>query len=442
VTDALRFPQGFLWGTATSAHQVEGGNTRSDWWQWEQGPGRIQGGDTSRVACDFWNRAEEDFALAKRLGTNAFRLSVEWSRVEPEDGVFDDEALARYRRMLTELKVLGLESMVCLHHFTLPHWVARRGGFETAWGVERFLAFVEKVLGELHGLTRYWLTVNEPMVYAAMGWISGLWPPGKKHLREALRVARHLVRAHAGAYHLIHRKDPEAWVSAGMHLASYEAYDPKARLDRGAAWLRDWLGNRAWLEATLDGFLRPPLGLYEPVAEAVDSHDFLGFQHYFTYPLGFSLLRPWSFFGRERQTPRPDTPAFMGEFRPEGLHDWAVRLKPFKKPIIVTENGLLENEERQRPAYLLRALAALHRAMAEGVEVHGYFHWSLLDNFEWTLGYRARFGLVHVDFATQTRTVKQSGRLYGEIAAASALTREMAQRVSPAVARELFGVVV
>jgi beta-glucosidase len=439
LTDALRFPKDFLWGTATSAHQVEGGNLHNDWWAWEQLPGRIQGGDTSRLACDFWNRAEQDFALAKELHGNAFRLSVEWSRVEPQDGVFDEEALARYRRMLERLRELAIEPMVCLHHFTVPQWVSRRGGFETAWGVERFLLFAEKVVAELHPLCRYWLTVNEPMVYAAMGWISGLWPPGKKHLREALRVARHLARAHAGAYHLIHRKDPEAWVSAGMHLASYEPFDPRAVLDRGVSWLRDWLGNRMWLEATLDGFLRPPLGLYEPVAEAVDSHDFIGFQHYFTYPLGFSLLRPGSFFGRERHAPRADTPSFMGEFRPEGLHDWALRLKAFRKPVIVTENGLLENEERERPAYLLRALAALHRAMAEKVEVLGYFHWSLLDNFEWTLGYRARFGLIQVDFATQARTVKPSGRTYGEIAAASAITPEMAERVSPLVARELFG---
>ncbi len=438
VNDALRFPSGFLWGTATSAHQVEGGDTRSDWWLWEQGPGHVRRGDTSRVACDWWNRAEEDFALARGLGTNALRLSIEWSRIEPEQDRFDEEAITRYRSMLLRLRQLGLEPMVCLHHFTLPQWVARRGGFETAWGVERFLRFAEKVVDAYHPLVRWWLTVNEPMVYAALGWARGIWPPGKRRLRDALRVARHLVRAHAGAYHLIHRKDPEAWVSAGMHLASYEPFDPRSKLDRGVAWLRDWIGNRIWLEATLDGFLRPPLGLYEPVSEAADTHDFIAFQHYFTYPLAFSPWKAGDLFARERQPSRPGTPDFMGVFRPEGLGEWTARLRPFRKPIMVTENGLLENEERERPAYLLRALAALHGAMRDGAEVLGYFHWSLVDNFEWAEGYGARFGLVHVDFETQKRTVKPSGRLYGEIAAANALTRDMARRFAPQLASGFF----
>jgi len=438
VPDLLRFPDGFLWGTASSAHQFEGGNVHNDWWAWEQVPGHVKGGDTSRIACDWWNRAEEDFALARDLGTNALRLSVEWSRVEPEEARFDEEALARYRAMLLRLRALGLEPLVCLHHATLPAWVAAKGGFESAWGVERFLRFVDKVVGDLHPLVHWWLTVNEPTVYASLGWLQGVWPPGKRSPRDALRVARNLVRAHAGAYHLIHRRDPECWVSAGSHLASYEPFDEKSGLDRAVALARDRIGNMAWLEATLDGFLRPPLGLFEPVAEAVDSHDFVAFQHYFTYPLAFSLLRPGGLFARERPRPREGAPPFMGEFRPEGLYRWATRLKVFRKPLVVTENGLLENEERERPAFLLRALGALHRAIGEGAEVLGYFHWSLLDNFEWAEGYGARFGLVHVDFATQRRAVKPSGRLYGEIARANAITREMAERVSPALARELF----
>ena len=439
MADLLRFPEGFLWGTATSAHQVEGGNTRNDWWTWEQVPGHVRAGDTSRLACDFWNRAEEDLRLARDLGTGAFRLSLEWSRIEPEEGAFDEEALARYRRLLVAARELGLEPVVCLFHFTLPAWVARRGGFETPWGVERFLRFGEKVMAECGPLARWWITVNEPVVYAALGWVQGLWPPGKKDLRLALRVARNLVRAHAGAYGLIHRVDPECWVGAGMHFASFEPYHPRGLLDRGVAWLHDWIGNQVWLEATLDGFLRPPLGLYEPVAEAVDSHDFLGLQHYFTYPLAFSLLRPRNLFARERHAPRPDAARFMGEFRPEALGEWARRLSRFRKPIVVTEHGLLENEERERPAWLIRSLAGLHRAISGGAEVLGYLHWSLLDNFEWAEGYRARFGIVRVDFATQTRTVKPSGRLYGEVARANGISRRMAEELSPQLARDIFG---
>ncbi|HZY02962.1 MAG TPA: family 1 glycosylhydrolase [Anaeromyxobacteraceae bacterium] len=438
MADLLRFPDGFLWGTATSGHQVEGGNTRNDWWAWEQVPGHVRGGDTSRAACDFWNRAEEDFRLARDLGTGAVRLSIEWSRLEPEDGVFDDEALARYRRMLLALRDLSLEPMVCLFHFTLPEWVARRGGFETDFGVERFLRFCERVVTAYQPLVRWWLTVNEPVVYAALGWVEGVWPPGKRDLRLALRVLRHLVRAHAGAYGLIHRLDPDCWVGAGLHLATFEPFDQKALLDRGVSWMRDRLVNRAWLEATLDGFLRPPLGLYEPVAEAVDTHDFLGLQHYFTWPLGFSLWRPRRLFARERHRPGPGAAPFMGEFRPEGLGAWAERLSSYRKPMVVTEHGLLEDPERERPAWLLSALAGLHRAMGRGAEVLGYFHWSLLDNFEWAEGLAARFGLVHVDFATQARSVKESGRVYGEIARHNGIPRQLAERVSPELARALF----
>jgi beta-glucosidase len=198
------------------------------------------------------------------------------------------------------------------------------------------------------------------------------------------------------------------------------------------------MSNEVWLRAAVDGVLRPPLGARERVPEAAGSHDFLGVQHYFTYRLRFSPFAAGNLFAREVQPRRPGAPEFMGDPRPAGLAasvHWARR---FGRPIVVTENGLLEPEERERPAWLLRSLAALHRAIAAGADVRGYFHWSLVDNFEWAEGYAARFGLVHVDFETQRRTVKRSGEVYGAVARANAVTRELARSVSPALERELF----
>ncbi len=438
VTDILRFPDGFRWGSATASHQVEGNNTRNDWWLWEQLPNHIRHNDSSLVACDWWNRAEDDIALAAQLRHNALRVSLEWSRLEPRPGEWDTDAAARYRRMFRAIRDQGMEPLVCLWHFTLPQWVSGRGGFETSWTIDRYARYVDRAVQEFGDLVDWWLTMNEPMVYAGMGWLLGVWPPGKNSPLDALRVGRNLVRAHAAAYHAIHRRQPTARVSVGMHLASYVAHNPLSRASQGLARLRDWVTNQVWLRATLDGVLRPPLGLNERVGDAYDSHDFLGYQQYFTYPLAFSWRHPHNLFTQEIVETLADAGAFMGELRPEGLYTWAMWLKQFGKPIVVTENGYLEKSERERPRYLLRAIAALHRAIQEGADVRAYFHWSTVDNFEWAEGYDARFGLIDVDFATQQRTVKPSGYLYRDIAAANGIPRAMAEQVAPDLLETYF----
>ncbi len=439
MTDILRFPTNFMWGTSVAAHQVEGGNTRNDWWLWEQTPGHIQNGDTSAVAADWWRRAGDDLALAEQMHTNALRFSVEWSRIEPRENVWDDAALAHYRKLIESMRRHGLEPVLCLHHFTLPQWVAGRGGFETAWGVERFARFVERVVDEYGDLVRWWLTINEPMIFTVMGWVLGRWPPGKKNVRLAFKVARNLVRAHAAAYHIVHNRRPNALVSAANHLAVFPAHSPRWAPDRWAASSRDWMLNQVWVRATMDGVLRPPLGLQKRLPEAVGTHDYLALQHYFTFPIAFSWRDPGNLFARDMGQPGPDIPPFMGESRPEGLHDRVMWLKQFDLPIVISEHGLLENNEKRRPAYILESLAGLHRAIQEGANVRGYFHWSLVDNFEWAEGYTARFGLIHLDLATQARTIKPSGQLYAEIAAADGITPEIVERFAPSSLTKIFG---
>ena len=438
MTEIKRFPAGFMWGSGVAAHQVEGGNTRNDWWLWEQLPGHIRNDETSAVAADWWNRAEGDLALAAELGHNAMRTSLEWSRIEPRPGEWDEEAIARYRRILETKRRLGLEPAVTLFHFTLPQWVAGRGGFETSWGIDRFARFVDKVTREYKDLVKYWLTINEPMVYVAMGWFIGVWPPGKRNALDAIKVARTLARAHARAYHIVHRNVPDAQVGVPMHLATYLPLNPYQRLSQGITALRSWIANDVWLHGTLDGVFRPPLGRYDRVPEAVDTHDFMGFQYYFTFPMAFSLRHANNFFTRQVVTPLPDVPPLMGEFRPDGIYGWATWLKQFGKPIIVTENGILEKNENLRPAFILESLSHLHRAIQDGADVRGYFFWTLVDNFEWAEGYDARFGLVHVDFKTQQRSIKPSGYLYRDIARANAITPEIIQAVDQNLTRALY----
>ena len=208
----FHFPDDFRWGVATAAHQVEGNNTNNDWWAWEQVQGHVARGDVSGLACNWWEDAEDDFDRAAAMGINGLRLSVEWSRIEPQPGVFDDEALARYVEMADGLSGRGIEPMITLHHFTNPRWLAEAGGWEEAETVDRFARYVERVVEALAPTCDLWCTINEPNVYAYQGYLAGIWPPGRSDLGTAMKVIRHLLLGHAAAYDAIHKIQPEARV--------------------------------------------------------------------------------------------------------------------------------------------------------------------------------------------------------------------------------------
>jgi len=376
VPSRLQFPKGFLWGTAQGAHEVEGGLVRSDWWVWEQTPGHVAGGATSLAGADWWHRADDDFVMAARLGLRALRFSVEWSRVEPDEGRFDEEALARYAAWAERLRGLGIEPVACLLHRTLPQWLAARGGFEGAEAVERFGRFAGRAVEAIADRVQWWLTVDDPAGYVEHGWLDGRWPPGRRRdLGGALRVARHLAAAHATAWHLIHRRVPTALVSAGIQ--HHPPGPSGSALERGAGWLRDWLSNRAWLESTLDGRLRPPLGALERFEPAGATHDFIGLQ-----------------------------------VDGDGLGEAALEAARHGRPILVTSH----RTAGAGPASLTGALAGLHAAIQRGADVRGYLYASLVDGFGWSEGYRRAGGLLQVDRATQERHLTGRALLYGEIA--------------------------
>lgn len=438
--NTLKFPDGFLWGTATAAHQVEGGNTNNDWWEWEQTPGHIHNEDRSTVACDWWQgeRYRTDFDLAQSFGHNAHRLSLEWSRIEPREDEWNPEAIRFYRRVLTALRERGMTPLVTLHHFANPLWLRAKGAWETEVVVSRFERFAGKVAQELGDLCNFWITINEPMVYTYAGYVNGNWPPGKKDFRLAMRVLHNLLRAHAVAYRAIHLVQPRARVGLGHNLLPLKPAHPQSWLNRVIANLQDTIYNRIFLLTLKDGRLRPPMGWGSKVPEVIDTQDFIGLNFYFSRRVVVDWKNPGQFFGRTLPAQPWGVPYDdewlrwfgKGDIDPRAFYRTLKWLGEYGagKPIYVTENGMCDRNDELRPQYLLSHLAAMHQAIQEGVPVKGYFYWTLTDNFEWTEGYDLRFGLIHLDVATQTRTPKPSAELYARIIRENGITDELTQQ--------------
>ncbi|HKV89498.1 MAG TPA: glycoside hydrolase family 1 protein [Candidatus Dormibacteraeota bacterium] len=404
-----RFPAGFLWGTASAAHQVEGGNRNNDWWEFEQQPGRIANGDTSEVACDSYHRYHEDFALLRDLNQNAHRLSIEWSRVEPTEGVFDERQVRHYRDVLADLREQGLMPMVTLHHFTSPLWFVRKGGWTVSSAPHAFLRFVHRVVDELGDLVGMWCTINEPSIYAGNGWIIGEFPPGHRgDLVAVYRVTANMRRAHELAYGAIKRRWPDAPAGLSHHKFLFMPASDRLR-DR-------WAARTA--QAVLDQWPTGP-GRWSRIVEA--SADFVGIAHYWGQTAAFDPLRPREQFIHRSNVAGVPVTEMGWSADPSWMRTVLNEVRGLGKPIYITENGLASNDDEWRQRYLVEILSSVRLAIDDGVDVRGYFHWTNMDNFEWARGYAARFGLIAVDRRTLERTIKPSGRLYSRIAAANAL---------------------
>ncbi|MCO6451514.1 MAG: glycoside hydrolase family 1 protein [Caldilineales bacterium] len=412
----LEFPRGFLWGTATASHQVEGSNANNNWAVWEQEPGRILSGHKAGLACDWWGgRWREDFDRAAATGQNAHRLSIEWSRVQPAPDRWDADALDHYRQMILGLIERGLTPMVTLHHFTDPIWLSELGGWENDRTPDYFQIYVRKVAGALGDLVNLWCTVNEPNVYAVYGYLEGLFPPGVKSLRRTLGVMAGLVRGHAAAYHAIHDLQPAARVGMANHYHDVQAANPNSPLDRWTARLISSLFNDFCPRAAQDGVLRFPWGRVRlPLAQ--NTQDFLGLNYYTREYCAFEPLRPGSLF--HRRFFRADasiSPTGFCANEPEGFYAALTWARSFGLPIIITENGAEDAADQFRPHYLAQHIAQAGRAIEAGYPIEGYFHWSLLDNFEWERGWTQRFGLWELDIETQERCKRSSADLYERI---------------------------
>lgn len=436
----LHFPKDFKWGTATAAHQVEGGNTNNDWYAWEQTPGKVYDSHKSGKACNWWEPggAEADFDLMASMGHNAHRLSIEWSRIEPEEGRWDEAAIERYRVMLRELRARDIEPMVTLHHFTSPLWLVERNGFENETAVTLFDRFVAKAVEALGEYCDLWCTINEPMILVVEGYLQGVHPPGKQDMQAGLGVALNLLRAHGAAYHTIHRIQPQARVGFAHQMRGFEPARAWFPLDRAVAGFQNWAMNEMWLLGTLDGWLRPPLGRGR-IAGLANTLDWIGLNYYTTDLVAFDPGRKATGFGRNFYPAEAEiSDGGYGQLHPEGFLHFLRRLARLRRPIYVTETGLPDADDDQRPRFLVTHLRQLWRAINFNWPVRGLYHWTLVDNFEWAYGWSLRFGLVELDPETQARHTRPSGELYAEICKTGTLTSDMVARYAPSIKEEMF----
>jgi beta-glucosidase len=427
VTD-LVFPPDFLWGAATSAHQVEGANVNSDWWDWERKAGSPVA-EPSGAAVEHYSRYPNDLQLLASLGLNTYRFSVEWARIEPSDGIFDAAELAHYRDVVACARSLGLTPMVTLNHFTLPRWVAAQGGWTSSKTPAWFERYTRRVVAALGDSVDWYCTINEPTTVATGGYAGGWgFPPGVVDPVRWRSAIFGLVAGHKRSLAAIHEIRPGA--KAGLAAFTIETTSNaggRPAIEFTKRWNED-----VYLEAAADD-------------------DFIGVQTYTRNQLHLPRVAgpftraalavrplegrvvPWVLGLKDRagdtQAPAGSRVTQMGwEYRPESVAVVVrriARLYP-EKDLVVTEHGVATADDADRVEFIARGLAALHETIRDGIKLRGYVHWSLMDNYEWATGYRANFGLVGVDRATQERIVRPSARFLGQIARTGRLAADVA----------------
>jgi beta-glucosidase len=401
------FPKHFFWGASTAAHQVEGRN-HNQWSVWElshakelsqiahQGLSWLPNWHRVRdqaeepdnyisgIGVDHYKRYKEDFEIVKSLNLNSFRFSIEWSRIEPEEGKWDEAEIEHYRRYITELRRRKIEPFLNVWHWTYPVWFDEKGGFEKKNNLKYFERFVRKVADSLTDEIEYILVLNEPNNFATLSYLTGRWPPNQKSLLKFCKVYINLTKAHKRSYQILKKKKPSLQVGTAANLANIQAKRPHSTLDQiSTKWMR-YMWN--WW------FLR-----------RIRKHqDFIGVNYYFSdYYSGLG----WK---KNPKVPLNDMGWYM---EPEGIYPLLLRVwDRFKKPIFITENGLADKNDEFRRWWIEETIVAMERALSEGVDLRGYFHWSLLDNFEWDFGWWPKFGLVEVDRKSMKRKPRASAK--------------------------------
>lgn len=412
----LIFPSGFYWGAATSSHQVEG-NNYNDWSEWEHANSARLAAEAARChtkastripdyilnppaggpnpfekenyisgrACDHYNRFNEDFDIAKKLSHNAHRFSIEWSRIEPKEGKFNEKEIEHYRQVIKALKSRGIEPFVTLWHWPVPLWLRNKGGVASRKFPKYFACYAEKMAQELGAEVKFWITINEPEIYSGMSYLRGEWPPQKKNLICYLRVSKNLIKAHKVAYVAIKKINPRTKIGIAKNNIYFEATGNKFC---ALKFLADWWQNFYFLNQ-IKNYL-----------------DFIGLNYYY-----HNRIKNFKFNQNENKKVSD-----MGwEIYPEGIYHILKDLKKYNKPIYITENGLADAKDEKRAKFIKDHLKWTYRAIQEGVDVRGYFYWSLLDNFEWDKGFWPRLGLVETDYRTLNRKIRPSALEYAKI---------------------------
>ncbi len=408
MAKTYKFPKGFLWGAGTAAHQVEGGNV-NNWSEWETRNAKRLAKEAlsmkkvswhaadkkqeekdaemfesknyiSGRACEHYQRFEEDFDIAKSLNHNAYRFSIEWSRIEPKEGKIDEKEIEHYRQVLLALKKRGIEPFVVLYHWTLPVWFAEKGGWLNPKAPYYFDRFVKIISENLFDLVDFWITLNEPNIYGGCSFLLGIHPPQNKNVFKYFKVLNNLAKAHKLAYRSLHLIDLDCQVGISKNNVYFEG--------GLLAKLAHYFWNKYFLN------------------KIKEKQDFIGFNYYYRNRV------KWLRFGQNENKEVSD----MGwEIYPKGIYCVLKDLERYGKPIYITENGLADAKDKKREKFIKEHLFWIHKAIKSGVDVRGYLHWSLFDNFEWNKGLWPKFGLVDVDYKTMKRRVRRSARVYAEI---------------------------
>jgi len=409
------FPKGFLWGSAVSAFQTEGGSIDNEWNDPEYRR-FVKDGRSPADSVNFLRLYGRYISLMKKMKHTAFRMSVEWARIEPSEGNYDRAALRRYREMLKALNSAKIKPFVDLHHHSNPRWFFNDGSWLNKKAISRFTRYVRMAIEALGDLTDTWLTINEPVVYAGAAYLLGEFPPRRQSPALMFRCMKSLARAHAAAYEIIHESfEKNGWgrphVSFAKHLRRFDPCNPGNPLDVIAARLRDWVFNSLF---------------FDMIGGNSKSMDMLCVNYYSTDIIKFPM----------EVLCHGDMPkSRLGwDIDPAGFYDVLVKYGGMMGlPVYVTENGVCDENDELRPKFLLDHIHQMHRALREGIDIRGYLHWSTMDNFEYTEGYTAPFGLIHVDHASGGRRIalKKSARLYGAIARANGITQEIVKKHLP-----------
>lgn len=386
----LKFPKNFLWGSSVSSYQVSGGIENCDWSE------KFPAGQ----ACDYYNKYEKYFDLAKELNQNVHRFSLSWSKIQPEEGKFNRQAIIHYRKMLLALRKRGIKPIVTIWHWTLPLWMSEKGGWENSKFPEYFEQYTRFVVEELDDLVDFWLTTNEPMIYTSLAYVLGKFPPQKNNPLAVPKVFYNFLKTHKKAYKAIHDINENAKVGVAQNLSFVDAYNKNSILNKVIASAFNFFRNRLFLKLTKN---------YQ---------DFLGINYYFHDRV--KIVYSFPFLKIENEDKKVSDLGW--EIYPEGIYYVLKDLQKYNLPIYITENGLADAEDKNRAEFIKEHLKYIHKAIEKGVDVRGYMHWSLLDNFEWADGFKPRFGLIEMDYKDMSTKIRKSAREYARICEANVIS--------------------
>ena len=420
----IKFSNSFFWGTATASHQVEGNCNNNNWSVWEkskdeEGIPRIKNNQKSGLACDHWNRYKEDIELIKKIGVTHYRFSLEWSKIEPIKGQYNQESIDHYSNIIDSLIEKNITPVITLHHFTNPIWFDEMGGFEKEQNIDYFVSFCEIVFSKYSSRVKNWCTINEPEVYSVMGYFAAIFPPGKKQPQLAVEVLKNLLIAHTNVYNSLKNLPNGENCKIGI-VKNIMQFDPYRRWN-----LLDWLvcriADKIYNGITLSYLRNGRININYPFFVKINyksdkaqlATDFFGLNYYSHSHLKFKFdlyeFFENKFFDSDTMTDMPYV------IYPEGLYRAIKEVEKINKPIIITENGIADSKDDRRGLFIERYIYAMNRAIQEGANIQGYFYWSLMDNFEWAEGYDMQFGLYEVDFKTQKRTLRNGSNKFVDI---------------------------